>query len=398
MPRLTEQFLRSLQPKSVRYEVPDNVITGLRITVQPSGVMSWVLRYRVGRRQRKWSLGRYPSLGLADARDLAQEGHLKIARGGDPAAEKIERRTVLGDDSVAAVVEAYNARECRALKSKETANLLRRDVVGAWGHRRLAEVRRAEVHALVDRCLDQGMPVRANKLLGVMRRLWRWAIARGFADASPVEGIKPPHREVSRDRVLNDAELVAIWRAGEQVGWPFGPILSLLVLSGARRTEVSGARWSEIDFKRRLWTIPRERRKGSVLAHDVPLSDAVIGILRALPRFDSDFLFPAQKRGKGHFSGYAKAKERLDQLSGISGWRLHDLRRTVATGLQALGARLEVIDEVLGHASGSRAGIVGVYQRHRFEKEKRAALDSWSRHIQGLLEPAAAEKVVQLRG
>src|SRR5262249_6828574 len=213
------------------------------------------------------------------------------------------------------VVEAYIERECRALKTKETVNLLRRDVVGAWGNRRLAEVRRPEVYALIDRCMDRGMPVRANKLLGVMRRLWRWAVARGFADASPVEGIKPPHREMSRDRVLNDAELVAIWRAAEQVGGPFGHILILLILTGARRTEVSGARWCEIDFERCLWTIPRERRKGAAMAHDLPLSDAAILVLKVLPRLDSDLLFPAQNGGKRHFSGYAKAKERLDQLS-----------------------------------------------------------------------------------
>src|SRR5262249_49072204 len=158
----------------------------------------------------------YPAVGLADARDLAKQGHLKIAKGGDLAAEKIERRTALGGDSVAAIVEAYIARECKGLKTKGTANLLRRDVVGDWGPRGLAEIRRPEVHALVDHCLDRGMPVRANKLLGAMRRLWRWAIARGLTDVSPVESITSPHRQVARDRVLNDAELAAVLRASER--------------------------------------------------------------------------------------------------------------------------------------------------------------------------------------
>src|SRR5262249_20754519 len=157
----------------------------------------------------------------------------------------------------------------------------------------------------------------------------------------------------SRDRVLSDAELLKVWRGGEQLGWPFGPITQLLILTGQRRNEVAGARWAEFDLEKRLWAIPRERRKGSV-SQNVPLPEKALEILTELPRFGSDYVFPAQRGGRGgHVSGYSVAKRRLDQLSSVTGWRLHDLRRTIATGLQALGARLEVIEEVLGHASGS---------------------------------------------
>jgi integrase len=153
-------------------------------------------------------------------------------------------------------------------------------------------------------------------------------------------------------------------------------------------------KWSEVDLERRLWSIPSNRRKGEA-AHTVSLSDPAMEILQALPRFTSEFVFPA--RSGAHFSAYSRSKERLDQSAGVTGWRLHDIRRSVATKLQALGVRLEVVERILGHVSGSRSGIVGVYQRHRFDDEAAAALTLWARYLQSLIDPSAEEgKVVQL--
>jgi integrase len=316
---------------------------------------------------------------------------VKIAKGGDPASEK--RNRGLDEDTVACVIEEYIARECRDFKTPEMANLLRRDLAGAYGKRSLRDIRRPDALRLVDASLDAGMPVRADKLLGVMRRLWRWAIARGYADVNPVEGIRPVHKPVARDRVLTDQEIVRVWRAAESMGHPTSAFVRLLILTGQRRNEVAGMKWSEVDLDRSRWTIPKERRKGSII-QILPLAGMTVDLLRAIPRMgDSEYVLPASRPGE-HMSGFHKMKTELDRRAGVSGWRFHDLRRSCAIRLQELGTRIEVTENILGHSSGSRSGVVGIYQLAKFENEMRIGVDAWARRIQTLLgEPVSAEVV-----
>ena len=166
----------------------------------------------------------------------------------------------------------------------------------------------------------------------------------------------------SRDRVLDDDELRLVWQAADKIGWPFGPLIQLLTLTGQRRDEVGQMQWSEINIKKQLWTLPRERVKTDQ-PHEVPLSTAAIGILKSLPR-SRGFVFSTN--GRTPASGFSKAKRRIDALlpPDMAPWRLHDLRRTVASGMARLNINLPVIEKVLAHSSGSFAGIVGVYQRH----------------------------------
>jgi integrase len=197
-----------------------------------------------------------------------------------------------------------------------------------------------------------------------------------------------PRREAgeARDRVLTDDELASIWRAAEATGAKvFGLLVRLLILTGQRREEVAGMAWSELSPDRQTWTIPAGRAKNGK-DHLVPLSAAARDLLPEEPHADereSELLFPGQ-RGTP-FNGWSKSKAQLDKDSGVIGWRIHDLRRTLATGLQRLGVRLEVTEAVLNHVSGSRAGIVGIYQRHEWAAEKRAALDAWAAHVMALV-------------
>jgi integrase len=207
---------------------------------------------------------------------------------------------------------------------------------------------------------------------------------------------KPPAAK-PRDRVLGDAEIAVVWKAcavigaGEQAGvpagWPFGPIIRLLLLTGARRDEIGALRWSEIVGGE--ISIAGIRTKNGE-PHNVPLSASAAELIGTLPRIgESDHVFTTT--GKTHVTGWSKAKHLLDQAAAqingapLAPWRLHDLRRTVATGMQRLGISLQVIEVVLGHLSGSRAGVVGVYQRHSFDREKRAALKKWATKIERIL-------------
>jgi integrase len=182
-------------------------------------------------------------------------------------------------------------------------------------------------------------------------------------------------------------------KAAAEIKWPFGAFLQLLILTGQRRNEVAGMRWSELDLDKGLWTLPDTRAKNNK-KHELPLSQAAINIIRALPRVKNvDFVFSTT--GKAHVTGFTPFKARLDKLVAFSDWRLHDIRRTVASGMARLGITLPVIEKVLNHASGSFAGIVAVYQRHSFNDEKRAALESWARFVESLDKPA--DNVIPLR-
>ena len=192
-------------------------------------------------------------------------------------------------------------------------------------------------------------------------------------------------------------------RRPNSVGWPFGPIVRLLILTGARRDEVAQMEWREVDLDRAVWTLPASRSKNR-REHTIPLSDMAIDVLRSLPRIErSGLVFTTNARTP--VSGFSKAKPALDramaelageEASRIPGWVLHDLRRTVATNLQRLGVRLEVTEAVLNHVSGSRAGIVGVYQKHDYAAEKSAALEAWARRLDAIVSGAEASNVVEL--
>lgn len=223
-----------------------------------------------------------------------------------------------------------------------------------------------------------------------------------------------PSPENRRERVLSDDEIRLVWQAFESIGWPFGPIGKLLLLTGARRDEAAALEWREVDLAARTWTLPAARSKNK-RPHEIPLSDAAVETLAALPRVEGKAGFVFTTTGKTAVSGFSRAKAQIDaaileMLQGNAGaagadladakaperWTFHDLRRTVATNLQKLGVRLEVTEAVLNHVSGSRAGIVGVYQRHEYADEKRAALEAWGRYLDTLLGGALAANVVEL--
>jgi integrase len=240
----------------------------------------------------------------------------------------------------------------------------------------------------------------ASRTAAYGRACFTWASKHQLIKANPFDAVPlSDFKTEARDRVLTDDELASIWRAAEAPdAGVFGSLVRLLILTGQRREEVAGMAWSELSSDRQTWTIPGSRAKNGK-DHLVPLSAAARDLLPGESHPDereSELVFPGQ-RGTP-FNGWSKSKARLDKGSGVTGWRIHDLRRTLATGLQRLGVRLEVTEAVLNHVSGSRAGIVGIYQRHEWAAEKRAALDAWAAHVMALaLRREPAGNVVALR-
>jgi integrase len=255
-----------------------------------------------------------------------------------------------------------------------------------------ADLSRGVVVRILDNLAKGGKNAMASRTAAYGRACYHWAVKRGSLSTNPFQDL-PLAPVANRDRVLTDDELRAIWRATEGPG-SFNAIVRTLILTGQRRAEVGTMSWGDVAADFSAWTIPSGRAKNGV-AHLVPLSSKVQAILQAVPRGKDGLVFPGLR---GPFNGFSKAKEALDKASGVKDWRLHDLRRTLATGLQRLGVRLEVTEASLNHVSGSRAGIVGVYQRHDYAAEKRRALDLWAAHISAIVGTGeAADNVTPIR-
>ncbi|SDF06113.1 tyrosine-type recombinase/integrase [Rhodospira trueperi] len=403
---LTDRFVKAKKPGAARLEIPDAGVQGLYFVVQPTGGKSWALRYRWQGSPVKYRLGDYPVIGLAEARDKSRDALRLLDAGTDP--REVKRTQAVPeappDDTIRDIITEFIARHAKVRNRswQEVERVLRREVEPAWGHRRIGEIERKDVIRLIDSVVDRGAPVMANRVLAHTRKLFNWAVSRDLVATSVCAGVAAPAQETKRDRVLSEAGLRALWTACDDVGEPFGSIVRLLILTGQRRDEVAGMRWTEVDTDAALWTIPGERAKNGV-RHPVPLGETALSILASRPR-----VMAADESGGGTarhvftttgaspFSGFSKAKARLDaamerRLAEETGeatgdgpmapWRLHDIRRTVATGLQRLGVRLEVTEAILDHVSGSRAGVIGIYQRHDWANEKRAALEAWERHV-----------------
>lgn len=364
----------------------DKTRPGLSLRVSQKGRKTWKVFYRIGGKQVRRKIGAYPVMSLADAR-LEWARMTDMARGGiDPDAEK---RT----DTFKAVAEEWLMRDQSKNKTlREVRRVLDNDVLPYWADKPIADITRRDCIELIDRVTDRGSPIMARRLHSYLHRLFRWAVGRGIIDASAMTDLPRQGTEVSRDRVLDDGELLAVWKATDDIGWPFGDAVKLLILTGARRSEIGKLKWSEIGDD--AIHLEGERTKNNK-AHTIPLSAAALAVLAKLPRMaGSDFVFTTT--GTSPVSGWDRAKKSLDGLVDMPGWRVHDLRRTLATGLQRLGVDLQTIEATLGHCGGSRSGIVAVYQRHSFDAEKRIALDRWGQHVSRLL-TGAVGNVVPIR-
>jgi integrase len=281
------------------------------------------------------------------------------------------------------LVKSFIKRAQRTRTWQEARRTINHDVMTVLKGREVSGLTRRDIHAALDSVLARGSPIQANRALSVMRRMFGYAVERGLIERSPCDGVRPPSIEHSRDRVLSDGELAAIWRGCDQIGL-FGSLVKLLMLTGQRRSEIGAMRWSEIDFEAHTLNLPRERVKNAT-AHCVPLSNAAIAILLGLDRDLSSnangLVFSTTGRP---VSGYSKMKARLDAASGTAGWCLHDLRRTFVTGLARLGVDIPVIERAVNHRSGTFGGVVGTYQRHDYHQEVRAAMEVWAAHISSL--------------
>jgi integrase len=301
------------------------------------------------------------------------------------AAEKRAVRKRMTVDRVADLLEAYIAQHVSQNRSaRGTSQMLRRELAC----RSIHEICKRDVIEVIAAVEQRGASVAANKTLKAIKTFLRWCVGRAVLDHSPAEGIPLPTKEVPRDRVLTDDELARVVIAARNIGGPYGGIVELLALTGQRREEAARCVWEEIDFHSRTWTLPNLRTKNAK-PHIVHLSDQAIAVLSQAKR-QGKLVFSVA--GTHWFQDFSNAKRELDALSGVNGWRLHDLRRTCVSGMAGLGVAPHVADKILNHQSGSISGVAAVYQRHQFLAERKEALERWGTHVAQIVSDALMER------
>jgi integrase len=379
----------------------DDTLPGFILRVTSRGSRIFLFKYNVGKERRRPVLGTWGTeLTTAQARRKAEMLRGQVRDQRDPVAErKAASAAAIKAEAQAKVAAAAAAYTVETLIADWTAHhLCARSA--SYAKRAPTELRAALKEWLVSpadafgrtdavRALDAAKilngPVAANRLRAEARSCWTWAVKRGALAVNPWEATpRPLAREKPRERVLSDAEVGAVYNAAAKVNEPWDVLARILVLTGQRRGEVAGMQWSELDLDAGVWSMSGERTKNHH-SHVVPLAPDVVVLLRTVKRRKgAELVFEGPRQTA--FSGFGKLKDRLDAAiveAGISlaPWTMHDLRRTMATGLQRLGVRLEVTEAILNHVSGSRSGIVGVYQRHGWEREKVEAMRAWAARV-----------------
>lgn len=421
---LTDRFIKSESrvPAAGRTDYFDSVVPGLALRVTKKGHRTFVLVARFPAKPKNPTrrvLGEYGAITLEIARDRARRWLELIGKGVDPKIDEArrkaeERRKAV--NSFEAVAREYLARHEALAKHGEAKRILEAEFIKPWGQRPAGDILPEEVADVVRAIVKRGAPYQAHNALGHLRRVYNWAIGThefGLT-SSPVMALKPKDligARQARTHILGDAELRAVWNAcaggytapkegqtrvrgavnSDGMGYPYGPLIRLLILTGQRENEVAGMTWDEVNLEQKLWMIPAARMKAG-RTHEVPLAPDALALLKSLPRFKGPHVFTTTD-GEKPVNGFSKAKARLDKLSKVKGWVIHDLRRTARTHFSALPVQDMIRELVIAHAQPQ---LHQVYDQHSYRDEKRQCLRLWELRLRGILAPKPTAEVANL--
>jgi integrase len=395
--KLTDKAIDNLRPDPTkRYEEPDVAgAGGLCVVVHPSGRKTFAVRFRFNGEQRKPILGAYPSLTLAAARSLASDMLHDVAKGIDPSAVKAEAKakaSTTAENTLRKVCEKYQARVGKSLRTAaRRAHELERLVYPTLGDRPITSIKRSEIANLLDKIEDDSGQRTADHTLSALRTIMTWYGQRDDDFTPPIiKGMgRYKNDEHKRERTLTEDELRKVWRAAGDAG-EFGALVKFLLLTAARRNEAARMLWSEIDDE--TWTLPASRHKIKTQSLSRPLSQAAIDLLQERPRIDRcKYVFTND--GRVPVSGFADLKRAFDKKCGVTGWTIHDLRRTARTLMARVKVPENHAERCLGHAKG---GMVGVYDQHQYQDEMLQAYEALAREIRRIVDPPKSN-IRQLR-
>lgn len=393
-------------PDTGQRDYSDNLLRGFFLRVSAKGRKSWVIFYRVKAgpdkgKQRRMTIGQYPVTSLTDARDEASALLRAAAAGGDPAKDKqdakkappaVEGATDQGKgrtfkSATTEFIEAHT--KWSAKHEAETRRIFNRYVNPVWGALMVRDITIDDADGLIKAVAKDNGPFMANRVHGALANFFKWCVLRPrkYVDEPLIQYIPKPAEELDRERVLDETELKALWKAAGTLGYPFGTAVQMLILTGQRNREVTGMVRSEVRLDKRVWTLTRTRTK-SKRTTDIHLSPLAVEILEGLPSFTGPHIFTTGNGDKPIVLG-DKIKKELDKVLGddIRGpWRYHDLRRTLSTNMAMLDVPEAVTEKLLNHGPKKSGSVRKIYNRHEYADKKRAALAAYSRYIAALLD------------
>lgn len=387
--KLTAPFIRALKPSDKRIEFSDHIIRGMKLRVTPNGHKTFVYRYRFGKKVKRYTIGSFPTIGLADARSKAKDLARQISDGIDPAYEKRVKKNARVPLTVSELAQKYKDRHLPKLKASTRNDYIRRidhEIIPKLGKYFAKEVTKSQVIDLLeDIAVKRNAPTHSNRVRAILSSMYGFGIEREYVDYNPVSGIKPLGKEQSRSRAYSEKEIKKLWKSFELQAEPVQSVFKILLLCGQRLGETSHMQWAHI--KGGIWSIPAEETKAD-RSHYLPLSQRAIDIIEKLRPLtgESDYVFESPIAKNKPISYLQKAAGRIRESTGIKDFRIHDLRRTAATNMAELGTERTVLGKVLNHKGLSGDHLVtAVYDRYDYMDEKRLALERWSQKLTDIL-------------
>lgn len=363
----------------------DTDMTGFGLRLYPSDKKSFVLSYRHNGKKREYTIGQYGKITLDQARKLAQKCMGDIADGEDPVAQRRndkKRNSLNVENSFQDFINRHA--KIHTKNWYETQRIFEKDILPAIGSKSIDEVIKSDVYKILDRVMNRKAGIMANRTLSVLRKFFNWCIERGYISNSPAYMVRLPAKKKTRDRVLNENELSEIWNASFEIGYPCGDIIRILLLTGQRRGEVAKIEWGNVNQICQEWIQPADKTKNGK-EHRVFLTDACIQTISNVPKM-GDYIFSST--GKKTFDNFSRDKNKIDkiinkqrELKGvdpIQPWTIHDIRRSVASGMAKQGIAPHVIEKILNHSSGTISGVAKIYNRYEYKDECDQALTQWS--------------------
>ncbi len=385
----TDYSIKRLEPKKERFEVWESNEKGFGLRVSPTGRKSFVYMYRFQGKSRRITFGNYPIISIAKALVKLEGARQLLENGDDPGLVKqTAKEDLQNTPTIAGLAEEYLDKWAKVRKRswKEDQRILYKDVVPVWGKRKARDIACRDVVLLLDRIMERGAPIQANRTLATIRKMFKFALSRAILDASPCWAVVAPAKENRRDRVLSEEEIRIFWERLNNARMERGTALVLMfqLISGQRKGEVAASEWENFDLKQGLWTIPSEKSKNSY-SHRIPLTQLALSVLSEIRDLagESRWLFPS-RHNDHHITMTSidhAVRNNLDHF-GIEPFTPHDLRRTAATQMASAGVSRLIIKKILNHADND---VTSIYDRHSYEKEKLQAMKIWETKLQSIL-------------
>jgi len=406
--KFTDSFIKSLPAPDKQTEIFDASLEKFGLRLYPSGTKTFFIAYHsaIKGNVQKFNIGKYPTVTLYDARKRAREIIAKLQLGIDPVYEKQKNKLEalkasqrITFNELCALFIKHHVSKLRKHTQNDYISKVNKHIIPTFGNMIVEDFTRRDARLFIGEFIDNNQPVHGNRIHAVLAKMLNFAVEHEYIKINPIAGLKKMGNEKSRDRYYTPEEIKALWSTFEKQGEPIAGLLKMLLLTGQRRGETSKMKWTDIDFNSNVWTIPASNTKNKI-EHHVPLTHEAIEIIKKLHPLtgEQSFVFNSTIRQNTALNGFSKISTQICKESGISDFRFHDLRRTIATYIAKDGTPRQVLKKILNHTEGKKEDITNVYDRYEYMDEKRTALMNWERTLKSIITgEQIGAKITQLR-